>query len=196
MASDEWRGNRPYFDLVIPTLIYCTHRQRLCSVCGSAILIASEVSLPFNPNTQPTAGSVLAGQQQQPQDPQQVGNTPLADRLADPSLLQQQQAAPQPPTPQQVVNEKHNALGKVTSFLFGHQVDPSTGEPVKQQPGAIFRSLLAGALLGGAVGREGKATGGSAGGYLTGLARGGMQFSNRATSVNSKPKERTTQAER
>jgi hypothetical protein len=40
----------------------------------------------------------------------------------------------------------------VTSFLFGQQHDPQTGEVIRQQPGAVFRSLLAGALLGGAMG--------------------------------------------
>jgi hypothetical protein len=123
-----------------------------------------------------TPGQMLAGQPQTP--PQQVGNTPLATRLAQdpttpPPAPQQQQPAPQP-TPQQAVNARHNALGKVTSFLFGQQHDPQTGEAIRQQPGAIFRSLLAGALLGGAVGSEGHASGGSSvGGFLSGFAKGG-----------------------
>ena len=85
--------------------------------------------------------------------PQQVGNTPLADRLAqDPSAPpQQQQPQQQPPapTPQQTaVAAKHHATreGRTLPFRrFGH---PDTGEPIKQKPGAIFRSLLAGAMLG------------------------------------------------
>ena len=43
---------------------------------------------------------------------------------------------------------------------------------MKQQPGAIFRSLLAGALLGGAIGSEGHSTS-PTGGFISGLARGG-----------------------
>src|SRR5438477_9657236 len=102
----------------------------------------------------PTPGQLLSGQAQPPSQP--VG-TPLATRLAqDPSAqpLAQPQAAPQP-TSEQAMAAKHHALGKVTSFLFGNERDPNTGEPVKQAPGAVFRSLLAGALLGGAIGSEG-----------------------------------------
>jgi hypothetical protein len=127
--------------------------------------------MPDDPTQIQTPGQMLAGQPQ-PQ-PQQVGNAPLSDRMADPSL--QQQPAPQPPTPtpQQAVAAKHHALGRVTSFLFGQQHDPQTGEVVRQQPGAVFRSLLAGALLGGAIGSEGKAQGSSVGGFLSGFSRGG-----------------------
>jgi hypothetical protein len=64
-------------------------------------------------------------------------------------------------------------LGQVTSFLLGGQRDPETGAPIKQPPGQLFRSLVAGALLGGAIGSEGKAGGGTTGGFIGGLARGG-----------------------
>jgi hypothetical protein len=132
--------------------------------------------MPDDPTQIQTPGQMLAGQPQT--QPQQVGNTPLATRLAqDPSTpppAQQQPPQQQSqPTPQQAVAEKHHALGKVTRFLFGASVDPTTGEPVPQKPGAIFRSLLAGALLGGAIGSEGHASGGSVGGFLSGVARGG-----------------------
>lgn len=80
---------------------------------------------------------------------------------------------PQPPqiTPQQAQQAKHTAIGAATSFLFGHQTDPSTGQPIKQAPGSIFRSLLAGALLGGTLGAQG-ATGGK-GSSLAAAFRGG-----------------------
>jgi hypothetical protein len=119
------------------------------------------------PMQSPTPGQLLAG----PNPPQQVGNTPLATRLAqEPSPQAQPEAQP---TPEQTIAAKHHALGKVTSFLFGNERDPNTGEPVPQKPGAVFRSLLAGALLGGAIGSEGHAGGGSVGGFLSGFSRGG-----------------------
>jgi hypothetical protein len=113
-----------------------------------------------------TPGQALAGQPAPPPQPGQPA--PAQQPLQQPQ--QQSQPAPQPPNPQQA---RHTALGQVTSFLFGHERDPNTGEPVKQAPGAIFRSLLAGALLGGAMGSEGKTQGGSVGGFLGGFARGG-----------------------
>lgn len=63
-------------------------------------------------------------------------------------------------------------MGQVTSFLFNNQRDENS-EPIKQPPGQIFISLLAGALLGGAMGSDGKAQGGSVGGFLSGVSRGG-----------------------
>lgn len=89
--------------------------------------------------------------------------------LAQPPQMQQQPA----PTPEHAVAARHTMLGQVTDFLLGSQRDPQTGEPIKQPPGAVFRSLLAGALLGGAVGSESRASGGSVGGFLSGLGRGG-----------------------
>jgi hypothetical protein len=86
-----------------------------------------------------------------------------------PSGFPQQQR----PTPAQAVDLHHRTLGKVTSFLLGNEVDPATGQPVKQSPGLVLRSLLAGALLGASAGlKEGH-------GALGGLAAGGvagMQF--------------------
>jgi hypothetical protein len=125
--------------------------------------------MPADPTQAQTPGSALAGQPAPPPQPGQPA--PAQQPLQQPQ--QQAQPAPQPPTSQQSVAARHHALGQVTSFLFGHERDPNTGEPVKQQPGAIFSSLLAGALLGGAMGSEGKASGGSVGGFLSGVARGG-----------------------
>lgn len=120
------------------------------------------------PDPVQTPGQLLAGSSAPPSDQTQQGQQ------------QQQQPAPAPPpqqpqiTPQQqAVAARHHALGQATAFLFDKQVDPNTGAPIKQPPGAIFRSLLAGALLGGAVGSEGRAEGGSVGGFLGGAARGG-----------------------
>ena len=45
-----------------------------------------------------------------------------------------------------------------------------------QKPGQVFRSLLAGALLGGAIGSEGHSTS-PTGGFISGLARGGNAVS-------------------
>jgi hypothetical protein len=95
-------------------------------------------------------------------------------RPGQPPSLQapQQQQQPAQPTPQQADALKHHQLGKTVAYLFGAQVDPTTGEPVRQKPGTLFRSLLAGALLGGAIGSEGNAGGGKVGGFLGGLGRG------------------------
>ena len=134
-------------------------------------------NLPIQDQSTPTPGQMLMGQPQQP-DPQIVGNTPLAQRLAQiPSGPPQQQAPtqqqPAPPTPQQADAAKHHVLGKVTSFLFGQTTDSNTGERVQERPGRLFRSLLAGALLGGAMGSEGPRAGSGVGGFLTDVARGG-----------------------
>lgn len=111
-------------------------------------------------NPQPsTPGALLAG------------NVPLYARPGQPPSLPVQ---PPAPTPDQVANHnRHAAIGRAAAFLFGRERDPSTGEPIQQRPGDVFRSLLAGALLGGAIGSEGHASGGSVGGFLSGFARGG-----------------------
>jgi len=131
--------------------------------------------MPLDPQTQSTPGQVLAGSpppqqapQQQTPPPPQVQDAPLNSRQGpglSPSGFPQQQPRP---TPQQAVDQHHKALGKVTNFLFGRELDPDTGQPVKQSPGSIFRSLLAGALLGASAGlKEGH-------GALGGLAAGGV----------------------
>jgi hypothetical protein len=125
-------------------------------------------------NDPQTPGQMLSGQPQ-PQ-PEQVGNTPLATRLAqDPSSPAQQQSAPQQqpaPTPQQAVAAKHSAIGKAATFLFGQQHDES-GQPIRQRPGDVFRSLLMGAMLGSSMASEDHAGGGGKiGGFLAGVGRG------------------------
>jgi hypothetical protein len=139
----------------------------------------------FAPDQTPTTpGQLLAG-------PPNTSNMPLSARAGQPPSLPgpqaPQQQAPQP-TPQMVLAAKHHDLGKTAAFLFGAQVDPTTGEPVRQKPGTLFRSLLAGALLGGAIGSEGPAGGGSVGGFLGGLARGG-------NAVNQQAYQRQQQAQ-
>ena len=135
-----------------------------------------------DPQTQTTPGQVLAGSppaqpappQQTPPPQPQVQDAPLNSRQGpglSPSGFPQQQPRP---TPQQAaVDQHHRQLGKVTSFLFGQEHDPDTGEPIRQSPGSVFRSLLAGALLGASAGlKEGH-------GAIGGLAAGGvagMQF--------------------
>src|SRR5580693_2639309 len=135
----------------------------------------------IDPQSQTTPGQVLAGSPpaqpappQQTPPPPQVQDAPLNSRQGpglSPSGFPQQQPRP---TPQQAaVDQHHRQLGKVTSFLFGQERDPDTGEPIRQSPGSIFRSLLAGALLGASAGlKEGH-------GAIGGLAAGGvagMQF--------------------
>ena len=108
----------------------------------------------------------------QPQTPGALlaGDMPLYARPGEPPSLPV--AQPQP-TPQQIDHHRHAAIGRAASFLFGQERDPNTGERVKQAPGAVFRSLLVGALLGGAIGSEGPAVGsGGAGSFLAGLSRG------------------------
>ncbi|MGA8500903.1 MAG: hypothetical protein WB683_05100 [Candidatus Sulfotelmatobacter sp.] len=127
--------------------------------------------MPDDPIQSQTPGQVLAGQQQTPPPAPSAGNAPPVSQPGQPPSASpahppvQQQA---PPTPQQAVAAQHHALGQVTSFLFGKQRDPQTGAPIKQPPGTLFRSLLAGALLGGAIGSESPK-----GGFFGGLARGG-----------------------
>jgi hypothetical protein len=147
-----------------------------------------------------SVGQALSGQQQAPQqDPQQVGNTPLSARMAQFQGQQQQpqQQAPPQPSPQQVATaQKHQQLGKVASFLFGHQTDEA-GNAVKQPPGQLFRSLLAGALLGMAAGSSAPAGGGKLGGALSGLGHGfaGVEQQNYQRQQQAKDEQRKQQAE-
>src|ERR1700728_3637087 len=135
--------------------------------------------------TPTTPGQLLAG------PPPNTSNMPLNARAGQPPSFpgpQAPQQQPAQPTPERAVAAKHHALGRAASFLFGAEVNPDTGEPVKQKPGAIFRSLLAGALLGGAIGSEGNAGGGKVGGFLSGFARGG-------NAVNQQAQQRQQQAQ-
>jgi hypothetical protein len=88
-----------------------------------------------------TPRQMLAGQPLA--QPQFVGNTPLATRLAqDPSTpppAPQQQQPPAPLQQQQSVAARHHAMGKAATFLFGQQRDEN-GEPIKQRPGDVFKS--------------------------------------------------------
>lgn len=60
----------------------------------------------------------------------------------------------------QAQGAKHAALGKLASFLLGNEnqyvANPQTGQvdtvPVQRKPGDLFRSIVAGALLGAAAG--------------------------------------------
>jgi hypothetical protein len=98
---------------------------------------------------------------------------PSLQGRADREQANQAQTMP-PPTPQQLkaaaVDQHHRNLGKVTSFLFGEQINPDTGEKIPQTPGSVFRSLLAGALLGASAGL--KAGHGAIGGIAAGGAAG------------------------
>jgi hypothetical protein len=117
------------------------------------------------PSQAPTPGQVLAGGNPPP--------APLNWPIGAPQQNPQTPPQPQtPPTPQQVVNARHNAIGKAASFLFGQERDPNTGQRVKQPSGQLFRSLLAGFLLGGAIGSQSQSTS-PTGGFISGLARGG-----------------------
>jgi len=69
--------------------------------------------------------------------------------------------------------QRHHALGKLTAALFGNQVQYSTdptgkvvSTEVPQKPGALFRHILAGAIIGGAA-SDGTTD------FTTGLVRGG-----------------------
>jgi hypothetical protein len=127
--------------------------------------------MPDDPMQAQSPGQVLSGQTWPPvqsgpaQPPPQAGQAPS-------SSAPQLQHQPPAPTAQQAMVARHHALGQVTSFLFSNQRDEN-GAPIKQPPGQIFRSLLAGALLGGTMGSEGKAQSGSVGGFLNGVSRGG-----------------------
>lgn len=117
-----------------------------------------------DPTQNQTVGQALAGQ---PAPPPDSSNFPLASRQA-PTL---QVAPPQPtqPTIAQQVDAHHSAIGRAAKFLFGAPtIDPNTGQATPQRPGQWARSMLAGALLGAAIGSENPR-----GGFLGGLGRGG-----------------------
>jgi hypothetical protein len=130
----------------------------------------------FAPDQTPTTpGQLLAG------PPPNTSNMALYSRPGQPPSLQapqqQQPQAPQQqpaqPTPQMAVAARHHDIGKTAAFLFGRQQDPATGEPIKQRPGDVFKSLLLGAMLGSSLASEGgNAGGGSVGGFLGGMGRG------------------------
>jgi hypothetical protein len=71
------------------------------------------------------------------------------------------QATPAPAAPSPAAHadlQHHYSLGKIASTLLGQQMDyrvDETGKtvatPIKESPGQLFRSILAGALLGGAA---------------------------------------------
>jgi len=111
------------------------------------------------------ASGVLGTQAQLP--------TPVQDSVqSQPS----QPATPQISPAQAADHAKHYSIGKAVASIFGtdtnYSIDPKTGQtvatPVKQAPGALFKHLVAGALLGGAFASE--APGNSFG---VGVARGG-----------------------
>jgi hypothetical protein len=140
--------------------------------------------MPDSPDPQQTPGQVLAGspppqqtppQQQQAPPPPDASNMPLNARQGPgmaPSGFPQQ---PPQPTPQQLkqaaVDQHHKELGKVTSFLFGQQIDADTGQKKPETPGSVLRSLLAGALLGASAGLK---AGKEGQGILGGIAAGGV----------------------
>lgn len=88
-----------------------------------------------------------------------------------PTAPQPSFAPPQAPPP-----NKHEILGRTMAALMGHQTSYSVGPDGKtvetqtpSAPGTLFKSILAGALLGGAAG----ANGNPAQGFAGGVARGG-----------------------
>jgi hypothetical protein len=141
------------------------------------------------PDPQLTPGQALAGQQQAP-PPTQAGPTQAPPQQQAPQGQPQQ---PQP-TPRQVTAARHHDIGKAASFLFGQERDLD-GQPIKQAPGAMFRNLLAGALLGGALGSEGTATGGSFGGFLSGFTRGGNAVQQQQYARQQQAQQRARQKE-
>lgn len=121
-----------------------------------------------------------------------AGDNPLGGGLpmpADPNQAMAQAPPPPPtsPTPTQQPGPQvnpaavadvahHSMLGKAFRSLMGNEVnysvDPSTGKltstPVEQKPGALWRGILAGALLGGSVAAKDRAIG-----PVQGMAEGG-----------------------
>jgi hypothetical protein len=108
------------------------------------------------------------------QDPSQAAS-PTPQAAPAPAAQPAQPA--QPAVPAHVLND--SVLGKavraLSSAIHGRQtqytVNPQTGETEETtapaKPGTVFRNLLLGALVGGAVGSEGH------GGFVQGFARGG-----------------------
>ncbi len=131
-----------------------------------------------------------------------------------PQLAQPQAQAPPPMTPQQqaqaqfeqrqlaaaqATHQYHSKLGRAVSTLFGQQtsylVDPASGQVVptttKAPPGQMFRSLLAGAILGGAQGTEGMSPG-----FGRSFFRAGAAGINRAQQQDQQRKQEAIDAQK
>lgn len=116
-------------------------------------------------------GAVPGGQ---PALPPPIPTTPAAPQpQAAPSQTAPTRSAPQV-TPQQADSLHHEALGRAARFIMGqttsYQTDPQTGKTVAVQtptkPGAFWKAMLTGALLGGEAG-AGAPT------FVGGVAKGG-----------------------
>ena len=121
-----------------------------------------------DPSQSPTPASVLAGTSAQSPPAPPLADAPLNTRPGTPPSLPPQPPPPPPVTPQIA---RHAAIGQAATALFGQERD-ANGQPVQPRPGDTFRKLLAGFLLGSALGSEGPAKGGSVGSFLGGLGRG------------------------
>lgn len=112
---------------------------------------------------------------QQSDTPNQIPTQPDPGAAMGGGMPQRPQ--PQQPSPQQQEEAHHSMFGRAAKFLLGqpttsYQVNPQTGATeatqVPQRPGQMFRSLVAGAILGGAAGSENAGKGGFAGGMMRG----------------------------
>ena len=107
--------------------------------------------------------------------PDQMGQpSPAAAAGGAPGVAGPPAARPMPPqvSPQVLAAQQeeahHSLIGRMFRAVAGtertYQVNPQSGQvesmPVQQKPGQMFRNLLAGALIGGAAGAEGRGQGG------------------------------------
>jgi hypothetical protein len=127
--------------------------------------------------------------------PSQDQSQPAPQQAAAPPA---QAAAPAAPAvPAHVLQD--NVIGKGVKALArlvhgqetNYQVNPQTGETVETtapaKPGAVFRNILLGALVGGAVGSEGH------GGFLGGVARGGAASAAQSQQQDSQRRQQAQQ---
>lgn len=141
-----------------------------------------------------------------PSAPQQPDIVQQADQMrANPMAnLPPQQQQPQGPNPQQQAAfadiASHSAFGKAARFLLGQQVDYKVGPngqivqvPVQQTPGSMFRSLVAGAILGGATAANTPVSNGVAGGFGAGMVRGAAAGLQQAQSEDQQRYQRAQQ---
>jgi hypothetical protein len=128
------------------------------------------------------------------QDPSQAAS-PTPQAAPAPAAQPAQPA--QPAVPAHVVND--SVLGKavraLSSAIHGRQtqytVNPQTGETEETtapaKPGTVFRNLLLGALVGGAVGSEGH------GGFVQGFSRGGAAGAAQAQAQDAQRRQQAQQ---
>lgn len=99
---------------------------------------------------------------------------------------------------QAAAEQHHSFLGRAAGFLFGHQVDYVPDKDgtmrqveIKQGPGQLFRSILAGAIMGGAMGADRQR--GQQAGFAASFARGAGGVQQQQAQADQERYERAVQ---